>query len=172
VPATGLPAATITELNYARDASLTCKSVSSRYRLQIDRVCRGSLIGCIVQKPWHLIGHREHSAHCKTCWAQIVYDAIAGSGDFYKSPVDPAVRSLMNIPFTIPSKPELEKTFISEAAARGLVRCSASDASRHVIRLWLHAYSASVLWDLPTVSWVVMLRGCSSDCHCKADTHS
>ncbi len=53
---------------------------------------------------------------------QIVYDAIANSSGFYHSPVDAAVRSLMNIPFTIPSKPELEKTFVSEAAARGLVR--------------------------------------------------
>ena len=61
----------------------------------------------------------------ETCCVQVVYDAIAGSGDFYHSPVDPAVRSLMNIPFTIPSKPELEKTFVSEAAARGLVRPAA-----------------------------------------------
>ena len=56
-----------------------------------------------------------------------MYDAIAGSSGFYHSPVDEAVRSLMNIPFTIPSKPELEKTFVSEAAARGLVRCKCQD---------------------------------------------
>lgn len=28
---------------------------------------------------------------------------------FYANPVDPAVRSLMNVPFTIPSSPDLEK---------------------------------------------------------------
>lgn len=53
--------------------------------------------------------------------AQTVYDAIAGSGGFYANPVDPAVQSLMNVPFTIPSNPDLEKEFISGAAAAGLV---------------------------------------------------
>lgn len=28
---------------------------------------------------------------------------------FYHNPVEPSVRSLMNVPFTIPSKPDLEK---------------------------------------------------------------
>lgn len=54
--------------------------------------------------------------------AGVVYDAIAGSGGFYQSPVDPAVRSLMNVPFTIPSNPDAEKAFIAEAAKQGLVQ--------------------------------------------------
>ncbi len=41
--------------------------------------------------------------------AKVLYDAIADSNGFYNNPVDPAVRSLMNVPFTIPSKPDLEK---------------------------------------------------------------
>jgi hypothetical protein len=53
--------------------------------------------------------------------AAVLYDAIAASGGFYNTPVDPAVRSLMNVPFTIPSKPELEAVFIKEAAAQGMV---------------------------------------------------
>lgn len=53
--------------------------------------------------------------------ARTVYDAIAGSNGFYHSPVDPAVQSLMNVPFTIPSNPELEKEFVAGASARGLV---------------------------------------------------
>lgn len=53
--------------------------------------------------------------------AQTVYDAISNSGGFYQNPVDPAAQSLMNVPFTIPSNPDLEKEFISAAAAAGLV---------------------------------------------------
>ena len=54
--------------------------------------------------------------------AKVVYDAIANSDGFYNSPVDPAARSLMNVPFTIPAQPELEKKFVAEAAKAGLVR--------------------------------------------------
>ena len=56
--------------------------------------------------------------------AQTVYDAIANSDGFYQNPVDPAAQSLMNVPFTIPSNADLEKEFISKAAAAGLVRLS------------------------------------------------
>ncbi|PRW58734.1 phosphoserine aminotransferase [Chlorella sorokiniana] len=54
--------------------------------------------------------------------AKILYDAIAGSNGFYNSPVDPAVRSLMNVPFTIPSNPDLEKEFIAQAAKQGMIQ--------------------------------------------------
>lgn len=54
--------------------------------------------------------------------AQVLYDAIAASNGFYNSPVDPAVRSAMNVPFTIPSSPDLEKAFIKEADKAGLVQ--------------------------------------------------
>jgi len=54
--------------------------------------------------------------------AKIVYDAIDNSGGFYDCPVDPAVRSLMNVPFTIPSNADLEAQFIKEAAAKGMVQ--------------------------------------------------
>lgn len=47
-----------------------------------------------------------------------LYGAIDAS-PFYGNPVDPACRSWMNVPFTI-AKPELEKTFVAEAAAQGL----------------------------------------------------
>ncbi len=40
--------------------------------------------------------------------AKILYQAIADSNGFYNNPVEPASRSLMNVPFTIPSAPELE----------------------------------------------------------------
>lgn len=53
--------------------------------------------------------------------AKLVYDAIAESGGFYSSPVDPAARSCMNVPFTIPSNSDLEAEFVKEAGAAGLV---------------------------------------------------
>jgi phosphoserine aminotransferase len=52
--------------------------------------------------------------------AKIVYDAIAASGGFYSSPVAENCRSRMNVPFTIPSDPELESKFVAEATAAGL----------------------------------------------------
>lgn len=54
--------------------------------------------------------------------AALIYDTVAASGGFYASPIDPAARSAMNVPFTIPSSPELEKEFIAGAAARGMVQ--------------------------------------------------
>lgn len=50
-----------------------------------------------------------------------MYDAIAASDGFFSSPVAADARSLTNVPFTIPSKPELEKAFIAEATAAGMV---------------------------------------------------
>jgi len=52
--------------------------------------------------------------------AASLYQAIDGSGGFYRNPVAPACRSWMNVPFTL-AKPELDKTFIAEARAAGLV---------------------------------------------------
>lgn len=52
--------------------------------------------------------------------AAIVYDAIDKSGGFYRGHVVPAARSLMNIPFRLPSE-ELEDTFAKEAKNAGLI---------------------------------------------------
>lgn len=54
--------------------------------------------------------------------ARLLYDVVADSNGFYATPVDQAVRSLMNVPFTIPGKPDLEKAFISEAAQNGMIQ--------------------------------------------------
>jgi phosphoserine aminotransferase len=53
--------------------------------------------------------------------AKLLYDAIDDSNGFYKCPVEKSVRSCMNVPFTM-SSPELEATFIKEAAAQGMVQ--------------------------------------------------
>jgi hypothetical protein len=63
-----------------------------------------------------------NSAHVAILQAELIYDAIEGSKGFYASPVDPAARSNMNIPFTIPANPDLEKAFIAEATQLGMVR--------------------------------------------------
>ena len=47
-----------------------------------------------------------------------LYAAIDAS-PFYGNPIDASCRSWMNVPFTI-AKPELEKTFVAEAARAGL----------------------------------------------------
>jgi phosphoserine aminotransferase len=47
-----------------------------------------------------------------------LYAAIDGS-DFYSNPVERGCRSWMNVPFTL-AKPELDKTFLSEAESAGL----------------------------------------------------
>lgn len=54
--------------------------------------------------------------------ASLLYHAIDSSNGFYNCPVDPAVRSNMNVPFTIPSNSDLEKVFVKEAEKSGLVQ--------------------------------------------------
>ncbi len=52
--------------------------------------------------------------------ASALYDAIDGSDGFYRCPVDRSVRSMMNVVFRLKSE-ELEKTFLEEAGARGML---------------------------------------------------
>lgn len=50
----------------------------------------------------------------------LVYDRIEESDGFYRSPVDPAVRSHTNVVWRLPSE-ELEATFVAEAKAAGMI---------------------------------------------------
>jgi phosphoserine aminotransferase len=52
--------------------------------------------------------------------ADLLYGAIDGSDGWYRSPVDAASRSHMNIVFRLPSE-DLEKQFLGEAEAAGLM---------------------------------------------------
>ncbi|MDA3948533.1 MAG: 3-phosphoserine/phosphohydroxythreonine transaminase [Spirochaeta sp.] len=52
--------------------------------------------------------------------ADALYQAIADSDGFYRSPVDPAVRSDMNVVFRLPDE-EQEKKFVAGAAERGMI---------------------------------------------------
>ena len=52
--------------------------------------------------------------------ADKLYGAIDGAPDFFRSPVDKASRSVMNVVWRLPTE-EQEKTFIAEAAKAGLM---------------------------------------------------
>jgi phosphoserine aminotransferase len=51
--------------------------------------------------------------------AKLVYDAIDGSGGFYRGHAKPGSRSSMNVTFRLPSEP-LEKQFVAEATGQGM----------------------------------------------------
>jgi phosphoserine aminotransferase len=63
-------------------------------------------------------GGLEVMAERNRAKATFLYEAIDASA-FYANPVDRACRSWMNVPFTL-AEPELEKTFVAEAAQAGL----------------------------------------------------
>jgi phosphoserine aminotransferase len=52
--------------------------------------------------------------------AALLYDAIDGSNGYYRSPVDPASRSRMNVPFTLHDS-ALDADFLRESEAAGLL---------------------------------------------------
>jgi phosphoserine aminotransferase len=52
--------------------------------------------------------------------ADLLYDFLDGS-DFYANPVEPADRSRMNVPFTLPD-PALDADFLAGAKERGMVQ--------------------------------------------------
>jgi phosphoserine aminotransferase len=52
--------------------------------------------------------------------AGLIYQAIDGSGGFYRCPVDKAVRSTMNVVWRLPSE-ELEKAFVAESEKAGML---------------------------------------------------
>ncbi|OZB58917.1 MAG: phosphoserine transaminase [Lysobacterales bacterium 14-68-21] len=52
--------------------------------------------------------------------AELLYQAIDGSGGFYANAVDPAARSRMNVPFTLRDS-ALDAEFLKESEAAGLI---------------------------------------------------
>jgi len=55
-----------------------------------------------------------------TAKATLLYDAIDGSGGYYRSPVERASRSRMNVPFTLHDS-ALDADFLKESEAAGLL---------------------------------------------------
>ncbi len=96
------------------------------YKKQSDN---GSMLNTPATYNWYLLGlvlqwlKKEGGlAHMETlnqAKAEKLYAAIDGSG-YYSNPVAVDCRSIMNIPFRLPS-PDLEKPFLEAAKAAGLV---------------------------------------------------
>ena len=65
-------------------------------------------------------GGAEGMAKRAALKSSIIYDAIDSSGGFFRSPVDAAYRSKMNIVFRLGSE-ELEKKFLAETKSAGML---------------------------------------------------
>lgn len=89
----------------------------------------GSMLNTPPTFAWYLAGLvfvwlREQGGlasmgEVNRCKAQRLYDAIDASG-FYRSPVDPACRSWMNVPFTL-ADAGLDGDFLAQARTAGLL---------------------------------------------------
>ncbi len=76
------------------------------------------VVGLVLQ--WLIdTGGLAEAAKRNETKAALIYDAIDGSGGFYRGHAQPGSRSRMNVTFRLPSE-ELEKTFLKEAQAEGL----------------------------------------------------
>jgi phosphoserine aminotransferase len=65
-------------------------------------------------------GGAEGMAKRAALKSSIIYDAIDGSGGYFRSPVDPAYRSKMNIVFRMANE-ELEKKFLAATKEEGML---------------------------------------------------
>lgn len=90
--------------------------------------------------------------------SRLVYDAIEASDGFYRSPVDPAVRSHTNVVWRLPSE-ELEKRFVSEATELGMIGLK-GHRSGGGIRASLYAAT-----EMPSVEALVEFMGEFSSVH-------
>lgn len=91
---------------------------------------RDSMLNTPPTWNWYLLGLTvrwmleqggvEHFAALNARKAAAVYQAIDGSGGFYRNAVDPAARSVMNIPFFLPDD-TLNARFVAQAKAAGLL---------------------------------------------------
>ena len=97
------------------------------YKLQADNgwmyntpPCFGVYMLGLVCEHWLAYGGLEAVGRMNEAKAKVMYDAIDGSGGFYKPHAVPANRSRMNIPFTLPSE-ELTDKFVSEAKAADMI---------------------------------------------------
>ena len=96
------------------------------YKLQADN---GSMLNTPPTYNWYLLGlvleWIKEQGGISTIEARNIrkaeklYATIDGSS-FYSNPVDPSVRSRMNVPFLL-AKPDLEKDFLAQAKWHGLV---------------------------------------------------
>jgi phosphoserine aminotransferase len=94
-----------------------------------EHAAQGSLLNTPNTFGWYLAGRvfkwllgeggLEAIGARNRAKAELLYGYIDGSG-FYRNPVEPAARSRMNVPFTLPRE-ELNAAFLSESEAAGLL---------------------------------------------------
>jgi phosphoserine aminotransferase len=87
--------------------------------------------------------------------AKLLYAAIDGRPDFYRSPVDQDARSVMNVVFNLPT-PELEAEFVTEAQKAGMVGLK---GHRSVGGIRASIYNAA------TLEWIQTLGDFMKDFH-------
>ncbi len=87
--------------------------------------------------------------------ADLLYAAIDGRPDFYRSPVEKEARSVMNVVFNLPT-PELEAEFVAEAQKAGMVGLK---GHRSVGGIRASIYNAA------TVEWIQALCDFMKDFH-------
>jgi phosphoserine aminotransferase len=76
------------------------------------------VVGLVLQ--WLVeTGGLAEAAKRNQAKAKLIYDAIDGSGGFFRGHAQPGSRSRMNVTFRLPSE-DLEKAFVKEAQAAGL----------------------------------------------------
>jgi phosphoserine aminotransferase len=96
------------------------------YKIQADA---GSMSNTPPTYAWYIAGlvfqwlkeqgGLQAVGHCNQAKAELLYSAIDQS-NYYHNPIDPACRSWMNVPFTLPDA-ELDKRFLDQAKAVGLL---------------------------------------------------
>jgi len=79
--------------------------------------------------------------------ARVLYGAIEKASGFYKAPVEPASRSVMNIVFRLPSE-TLEEKFVGEAKKAGMVGLK---GHRSAGGIRVSAYNAVSVEDIKTL---------------------
>jgi phosphoserine aminotransferase len=99
---------------------LDYKALAASGSLHNTPPCWAIYITGLVFKWAKGLGGLEAVARRNRAKADLVYKAIDESGGFYRGHAKPEARSVMNIPFRLPSE-ELEETFASESKKNDLI---------------------------------------------------
>jgi phosphoserine aminotransferase len=99
---------------------LDMKTLAESGSLHNTPPCYSIYIVGLVLKWLKGLGGLSAIQHINQEKAGLVYQAIDNSGGFYRGHAVPDARSLMNIPFRLPSE-DLEKQFVKESEAAGMV---------------------------------------------------
>ena len=99
---------------------LDYKALAASGSLHNTPPCWSIYMGGLVFKWAKNLGGLAAIAKRNKTKADLVYKAIDDSGGFYRGHADKDARSVMNIPFRLPSE-ELEEAFVKEAKANDLI---------------------------------------------------